>query len=54
MATLSPGASIGEVAEIIHAAVVLGPAAWGREPMPEAHMAADIEDKLKSSACCTR
>jgi len=48
MPTLSPGKSLGEVAEIIHAAVLLGPAAWGREPMPEAHMAADIEDKLKS------
>src|SRR5271154_4424926 len=48
MPTLSPGRTIGEVAEIIHAAVVLGPAAWGREPMPEAHMAADIEDRLKS------
>src|SRR5277367_4251057 len=48
MPTLSPGKTIGEVAEIIHAAVVLGPAAWGREPMPEAHLAADIEDKLKS------
>jgi hypothetical protein len=47
MATLSPGASIGDIAEIIHAAVLLGPAAWGREPMPEAHLAADIEDKLR-------
>jgi len=48
MATLVQGNSLGQVAEIIHAAVVLGPAAWGREPMPEAHMAADIEDRLKS------
>jgi hypothetical protein len=48
MPTLSQGSTLGEVAEIIHAATVLGPAAWGREPMPEAHMAADIEDKLKS------
>src|SRR5580658_497570 len=48
MPTLAPGSSLADVAEIIHAAVVLGPAAWGREPMPEAHMAADIEDKLKS------
>ncbi len=47
MPTLVQGNTLGEVAEIIHAAVVLGPAAWGREPMPEAHMAADIEDKLK-------
>lgn len=47
MPTLEQGNSLGQVAEIIHAAVVLGPAAWGREPMPEAHMAADIEDKLK-------
>jgi hypothetical protein len=48
MATLSPGASIGEIAGIIHAAVLLGPAAWGREPMPEAHLKTDIEEKLKS------
>jgi hypothetical protein len=48
MPTLTPGKSLSQVAEIIHAAVLLGPAAWGREPMPEAHMAADIEDKLKS------
>ena len=48
MPTLPQGSTLGEVAEIIHAATVLGPAAWGREPMPEAHMAADIEDKLKS------
>ena len=48
MPTLTEGSTLGEVAEIIHAAVVLGPAAWGREPMPEAHMAVDIEDKLKS------
>jgi hypothetical protein len=47
MPTLAPGATLGEVAEIIHAAVVLGPAAWGREPMPEAHLGADIEAKLK-------
>src|SRR5947209_11831635 len=47
MPTLAPGATLGEVAEILHAATVLGPAAWGREPMPEAHMAADIEDRLK-------
>lgn len=46
--TLVQGNTLGEVAEMIHAAIVLGPAAWGREPMPEAHMAADIEDKLKS------
>ena len=48
MPTLAPGATLGDVAEIIHAAIVLGPAAWGREPMPEAHMAGDIEDRLKS------
>jgi hypothetical protein len=48
MPTLSPGATLGEVAEIIHAATLLGPAAWGREPMPEAHVAGDIEDRLKS------
>ena len=48
MPTLESGATLGEVAGILHAAVVLGPAAWGREPMPEAHMAADIEDRLKS------
>src|SRR6266699_1765197 len=48
MPTLSEGRTLGEVAEIIHAATVLGPAAWGREPMPEAHMAGDIEDRLKS------
>lgn len=48
MPTLAPGSTLGEVAEIIHAATLLGPAAWGREPMPEAHMAGDIEDRLKS------
>jgi hypothetical protein len=48
MPTLAPGATLRDVAEIIHAAIVLGPAAWGREPMPEAHMAGDIEDRLKS------
>jgi hypothetical protein len=48
MPTLAQGAALGSVAEIIHAAVLLGPAAWGREPMPEAHMAGDIEDRLES------
>jgi hypothetical protein len=48
MPTLTPGRSLADVAEIIHAATVLGPAAWSRAPMPEAHMAADIEDRLKS------
>ncbi|HWE97770.1 MAG TPA: hypothetical protein VG269_27690 [Tepidisphaeraceae bacterium] len=48
MPTLESGATLGEVAGILHAAVMLGPAAWGREPMPEAHMATDIEDRLKS------
>ncbi|HSV16039.1 MAG TPA: hypothetical protein VLI90_17385 [Tepidisphaeraceae bacterium] len=48
MATLEQGATLGSVAEIIHAAHVLGPAAWGREPMPEAHMVGDIEDRLKA------
>src|SRR6266403_1106242 len=48
MPTLTPGATLGDVAGIIHAATLLGPAAWGREPMPEAHMAGDIEDRLKS------
>lgn len=48
MPTLMEGSTLGQVAEILHAATLLGPAAWGREPMPEAHMAADIEDKLKS------
>jgi hypothetical protein len=48
MATLRPGATFGQVAEIVHTAVLLGPAAWGRKPMPEAHTAADIEEKLKS------
>jgi hypothetical protein len=48
MPTLESGRSIGEVAGIIHAAVLLGPAAWGREPMPEAHMAGDIEDRLRA------
>ena len=33
---------------MIHAAVLLGPAAWGREPMPEEHMAEGIEDRLKA------
>jgi hypothetical protein len=48
MPTLEQGQTLGSVAEIIHAATVLGPAAWGRRPMPEAHMAGDIEDRLKS------
>lgn len=48
MPTLEQGATLGSVAEIIHAATVLGAAAWGREPMPEAHMAGDIEDRLKA------
>jgi hypothetical protein len=48
MPTLAPGSSLAEVAGIIHAATLLGPAAWGREPMPEAHMAEGIEDKLKA------
>jgi hypothetical protein len=48
MPTLAQGASLGSVAEIIHAATLLGPAAWGREPMPEAHMAGNVEDGLKS------
>jgi hypothetical protein len=48
MPTLEQGATLGEVAGILHAATLLGPAAWGREPMPEAHVAAGIEDKLKS------
>lgn len=48
MPTLPQGATLGQVAEILHAATLLGPAAWGREPMPEVHMAEGIEDKLKS------
>jgi hypothetical protein len=52
MPTLTDGATLGEVAEVLHAAVLLGPAAWGREPMPENHMAADIEDKLKAQLIC--
>jgi hypothetical protein len=48
MPTLADGATLGSVAEIIHAAIALGPAAWGRELMPQAHMAGDIEDRLKS------
>src|SRR5277367_5217342 len=45
---LAPGGPISQVAEIIHAAVLLGPAAWGREPMPPAHLEAGIEGKLTS------
>src|SRR5258707_6235190 len=48
MPTLASGATVGERGGNIHAATLPGPAAWGREPMPEAHMAGDIEDRLKS------
>jgi hypothetical protein len=51
---LPKGATLGEVAGIIHAATLLGPAAWGREPMPEAHMAEGIEDRLKTQLICGR
>jgi hypothetical protein len=48
MPTLAQDSSLGEVASIIHAATLLGPSAWGREPMPEAHVNGNVEDRLKS------
>jgi hypothetical protein len=47
MPVLSAGAPLGEVAEILHAATVLGPAAWGTFPFPEAHLEPGIEDRLR-------
>src|SRR5437016_6566095 len=47
MPTLTAGKPLADVAGIIHAATVLGPSAWGRGTLPEAHMAGDIEDRLR-------
>src|SRR5665213_827152 len=47
MPTLSPGMTLGDVAEVLHAATVLSSAAWSAESYPEAHLSFDIEEKLR-------
>jgi hypothetical protein len=43
MPTLAEGATLGGLAGVLHSGVVLGPAAWGREPLPEAYMGPEAE-----------
>jgi hypothetical protein len=47
MATLTSGAPLGEVAEILHAAAVLGHSAWDLRSGSEAHFMPDIEEQLR-------
>ena len=47
MATLTSGAPLGEVAEILHAASLLGRSAWNREAPSEANLMPGIEEELR-------
>jgi hypothetical protein len=47
MPTLTSGAPLGEVAEILHAAAVLGCSAWNRGSGEEARFMPDIEEQLE-------
>jgi hypothetical protein len=47
MPALMPGARLDEVAEVLHAAAVLGPGAWNGQQCPEAQLSSNIEGALR-------
>jgi hypothetical protein len=47
MPTLTAGTPLDEVAEILHAAAVLGPSAWNGPHCPEAQLPSNIEGALR-------